>query len=81
MRNYYNSKTYLILIKKIIKIKSNVRDIKIFLRFETVDKNENAHNERFGNRLAEGITMSCSSLSAIVPADEQISAFCTYLRL
>jgi len=39
------------------------------------------HNIGFGNRLAEGITIGCSSLSAIVPADEQISAFCIYLRL
>jgi hypothetical protein len=32
-------------------------------------------NNRFGNRLAEGIIIGCSSLSAIVPADEQKSAF------
>jgi len=46
-----------------------------------VRKNVTAGNIRFGNRLAEGITIGCSSLSAIVPADEQISAFCIYLRL
>jgi len=40
-----------------------------------------ACNKRFGNRLADGITIGCSSLSAAVPADEQISAFCIYLRL
>jgi len=28
-----------------------------------------ADNKRFGNRLAEGITIGCSSLSAVVPAD------------
>ena len=49
--------------------------------FKTVDKNGNADNKRFGDRLAEGTTMNCSSLSARVPADEQISAFCIYLRL
>jgi hypothetical protein len=30
---------------------------------------------RFGNRLAEGITMSCKSLSAAVPAEEYNSIF------
>ena len=49
---------------------------KYILSFEMVDTNENADNKRFGNRLAEGITIGCSSLSALVPADEQISAFC-----
>jgi len=33
--------------------------------------NRNAAYIRFGNRLAEGITIGCSSLSATVPADEQ----------
>jgi len=28
------------------------------------------HNKRFGNRLADGITIGYSSLSALVPADE-----------
>jgi hypothetical protein len=42
---------------------------------------ETAGNSRFGNRLADGITIGCSSLSAYVPAEEQISAFCIYLRL
>ena len=37
-------------------------------------------NKRFGNRLAEGITIGCSSLSTAVPADEQISAFYIYLQ-
>jgi len=31
--------------------------------------------------MAEEITIGCSSLSAAVPAEEQISAFCIYLRL
>ena len=38
-------------------------------------------NKRLGNRLVEGITIGCSSLSAAVPAEEQILAFCIYLRL
>jgi hypothetical protein len=49
-----------------------------------VFKNEiktNTANSRFGNRLADGITIGCSSLSATVPAEEQILAFCIYLRL
>ena len=36
---------------------------------------------RFGNRLAEGITIGCSSLSATVPAEEYNSAFNCYLQL
>jgi hypothetical protein len=32
-------------------------------------------NSRLGNRLSEAITIGCSSLTARVPADEQISAF------
>ena len=40
-----------------------------------------AGNNRLGNRLAEGITMSYESLSAIVPADEYKSAFSCYLHL
>jgi hypothetical protein len=32
------------------------------------------------NRLAEGIAIGCGSLPAILPADEQLSAFCIYLR-
>ena len=32
-------------------------------------------NSRFGNRLADGITIGCSSLSAVVSADEYKSAF------
>lgn len=39
------------------------------------------HDSRFGNRLAEGITIGCSSLSALIPAEEQISAFCIYLQV
>ena len=35
----------------------------------------------FGNRLAEGITIGCSSLLSAVPADEQKSAFSIYLQL
>jgi len=46
----------------------------------TIVKNT-AGNRRFGNKLAEGITVGCISLSAIVPAEKQISAFCIYLRL
>ena len=50
---------------------------------EQTDRTESrtADNKRFGNRLAEGITIGCSSLSAVVPAEEQIPAFCIYLRL
>jgi hypothetical protein len=50
---------------------------------EYTDRTESrtADNKRFGNRLADGITIGCNSLSAIVPADEQISAFCIYLGL
>jgi len=33
-----------------------------------------------GNKLAEGITIGCSSLSATVPAEEQTPAFCISLR-
>jgi hypothetical protein len=40
-----------------------------------------AANMGFGNRLADGITIGCSSLSAKVPADEQKSAFSIYLQL
>jgi hypothetical protein len=36
---------------------------------------------RFGNRLAEGITIGCSSLSAMVSAEEQISDFCIFFHL
>ncbi|MDQ6812595.1 MAG: hypothetical protein M3040_02470 [Bacteroidota bacterium] len=39
------------------------------------------YNSGFGNRLAEGIPIGCSSLSAVVPADEQKSAFSIYLQL
>jgi hypothetical protein len=40
-----------------------------------VGQDKAAGNSRFGDRLAEGKTIGCSSLSAIVPADEQKSAF------
>jgi hypothetical protein len=36
---------------------------------------------RLGNRLAEGITISFKSISAVVPADEYNSAFNCYLQL
>ncbi len=38
---------------------------------------------RFGNRLAEGITIGCPvrTGSAVVPAEEKISTLCIYLRL
>jgi len=38
-------------------------------------KEGRTHNSRFGNRLAEGITMSHKPLSAIVSGDEYKSAF------
>jgi hypothetical protein len=40
-----------------------------------IETNRYAAYKRLGDRLAEGITIGCSSLSAIVAADEQISAF------
>jgi hypothetical protein len=40
-----------------------------------------AGNSRFGNRLAEGITISCNSISATVPAEEYKSVFNYYLHL
>lgn len=39
------------------------------------------HNNRFGNRLADGSAIGYNSLSAIVPADEYKSAFNCYLHL
>jgi hypothetical protein len=39
-----------------------------------VGQDKAAGNSRFGNRLADGITIGCSSLSATIPAEEQISA-------
>jgi hypothetical protein len=42
---------------------------------------EHASYIRFGNRLAEGIIIGCSLLSAMVPANKQILPFCIYLLL
>jgi len=68
-----------------IKTDERVSLVQIFERIcndtSSWSKSGDADNKRFGNRLAEGITIGCSSLSAVVSADEQISAFCIYLRL
>jgi hypothetical protein len=47
-----------------------------------IDKEEGyAHNSRFGNKLADGSTISYNSLSAVVPADKYKLAFSCYLHL
>ena len=42
---------------------------------------EKAYNSRLGNKLVGGITISCKSISAVVPSDEYKSAFNCYLHL
>jgi hypothetical protein len=51
------------------------------MSFQNYFNQETSANKRLGNRLADGITIGCGWLSAAVSADEQISAFCIYLRL
>jgi len=50
------------------------------VRDKKADK-AHAHSKRLGNRLANPITMSCHSLSAVVPAEEYNSAFNRYIQL
>jgi hypothetical protein len=54
---------------------------RIKLNWRKFESKYTATNKRLGNRLAKGITIGCSWLSARVPAEEQISVFCIYLRL
>jgi hypothetical protein len=40
-----------------------------------------AANSRFGNRLEDGITIGCKSISAVVPAGHYKLSFSCYLHL